>query len=228
MSEQNDSDPKSPTPTSHSNTPDKLAGDAPTPPSQESQNGEEVPDARSLALRTIGGLLLLFVVVAIGAYFLKDTLEKVGVWFVANYGLPGMFVGTYISDTIGIPVPVDTYLVAAVSADVPTLPVLAVASAASILGGQTAYLIGRNIERVTWLRPLWERYRPRGEAVFKRWGVAAVAVAAWTPVPFSFVCIFAGTFRMKYSTFFLTTLNRIPRIILYYYVIVLGWLAGSS
>lgn len=197
-----------------------------TEPQQPAADAKEL-SGKTLALRTVAGLLVLFVGAAVGAYFLKDSLTAAGVWFFEAYGLVGLFLGTMATDVLGVPVPVDVYLAAAVTADKPTIPILLVASVASVISGSIAYALGLVLDRIPILGKFIRRYEGKGTAMFAKWGVAAVAVAAWTPLPFSIVCWFAGAFHMPYRRFFLATLNRIPRIILYYYVIALGWLAGT-
>ncbi|MEO1273713.1 MAG: VTT domain-containing protein, partial [Myxococcota bacterium] len=163
-----------------------------------------------------------------GAWLFKPTLEAAGTWFVSTFGLMGCFVGVLASDCLMLPIPPDTYLVASITANISPLAVLPVVCLASLIGGQLAYLLGPYLESQPFFKRRLEPFRDRGKALFRRWGILAVAIAAWTPLPFSFVCWFAGIFKMNYLHFTLTTLNRIPRFILYYYLIVLGWMAGSG
>ncbi len=100
----------------------------------QTQPAEEL-DGRALAVRTVIGLLVLFVAAAIGAYFVQEDLTRGGTWFFEEYGLLGMFLGTMATDTFGIPVPLDVYLAAAVTADKPVIPVLVTACGASVLSG---------------------------------------------------------------------------------------------
>lgn len=197
----------------------------PLPPTDPASPHE--PSTRVLALRTAAGLAALFAAAAVGAWFLKEDLTRAGTWFFDVYGLAGLFVGTLATDILGVPVPVDVYLAAAVTADKPAIPVLIVACVASVLSGSVSYVLGRNLDRVPVLGRWVRRHESRGRGVFAKWGVAAVSVAAWTPLPFSIVCWFAGAFGMPYRRFFLATLHRVPRIFLYYAVIALGWLAGA-
>jgi uncharacterized membrane protein YdjX (TVP38/TMEM64 family) len=45
-------------------------------------------------------------------------------------------------------------------------------------------------------------------------------------VPYSGLCYAAGLSRLPIKGFALITLIRIPRLVAYYYLIELGWLAG--
>jgi membrane protein YqaA with SNARE-associated domain len=196
-------------------------------PSPNTPQPAEEFDGRTLARRTVFGVVLLFLGAAAGAYFLQDDLTQAGIWFFDKYGLVGMFLGTMATDVFGIPVPVDVYLAAAITADKPVIPVLVTACTASVVSGSIAYGMGHYFHKLPLIGRLIKRYRAKGTAIFDRWGISAVAIAAWTPLPFSIVCWFAGTFRMPYRLFVLTTLHRIPRIIVYYYIIALGWFAGT-
>ena len=199
------------------------ADDRVTSPSEA--RGSEL---RGLLLQTAVALVALFSMVAVGAWLFKPALEAAGVWFVSTFGLPGCFFGVLASDVLTLPIPPDTYMVAAITAKLSPFAVLPVVCAASLLAGQLGYALGPKLESWPFFKRRMEPFRERGRALFRRWGVLAVAIAAWTPLPFSLVCWFAGIFEMNRIAFTLATLNRIPRFILYYYLIVLGWMAGSG
>ncbi len=188
---------------------------------------DDATTKRALALRTVLGLLVVFATMAMASLFLKETFTTIGTWIWEAYGLAGLFIGTALADAFTIPIPVDIYLVAAVTANAPSLPVILLGSSASIFGGCIAWWIGIYSERIPFIQGFLQRYKVKGEALFKKWGVATVAVAAWTPLPFSLACWSAGAFNMPFGRFLLTSLNRIPRIALYYYAIKLGWMAGN-
>jgi membrane protein YqaA with SNARE-associated domain len=46
-----------------------------------------------------------------------------------------------------------------------------------------------------------------------------VALAGFTPLPFSTICWIAGLLEVRSKVVLLAVLSRIPRIILYYYMI---------
>lgn len=178
-------------------------------------------------MQGIYSVIAVFTLVGAGAFFLHGELQAIGTWFVSTFGLLGVFVGVMLTDSVGIPIPPDTYLFAAVTAHMEPVSLLTVTSVTSIVGGNLAYLIGTKLHRWPFLKRRMDLFRVRGEALMSRWGVWAVAIAAWTPVPFSVVCWFAGAYEMNYRRFFFATLHRAPRIVVYYYVIVLGWHAGT-
>jgi len=202
------------------------------PPVEETHSalitaGAKDESGRKLAIQTIVSVVVLFAVVGLGALFLKPQLEAAGAWFVEQFGMVGMFLGVFASDAFGVPIPPDTYLVAAVTGGADPVSTIGVASLASVIGGNFAYWFGKQAGQWRMLKRLMERYRERGERLFARWGIWAVVIAAWTPVPFMVICWFAGVFNMPYKQLFWSTLTRVPRHVVYFYVIVLGWSAGG-
>ena len=191
------------------------------------KTGEDRQTQR-LALQTSTGVLALFGAVALGALTYRAELEALGIWFVERFGVPGAVAGTFLADSIGFPIPPDVYLVAAVLGGAAPVPLLVFVSLTSVAGGNVAYWIGRGIIRWPWLARRFDWFRRRGDRHFQRWGWAAVALAAWTPLPFSVVCTLAGAFGMPRGRFALSTLHRIPRMIAYYVVIVAGWSLGNG
>ena len=161
--------------------------------------------------------------VFVAGLFLREPLEAFANWVVAELGLVGVFAGVFITDAFTFPVPPDTYLFIAVASDAPVAPILAVCCLASVLAGLVAYKIGPYVSSLPFLRPRLERFRPRGEQLFVRYGVWTVALAALTPVPFSITCWLAGTYRMPFQKFFLATFARVPRLLGYYALYALGW-----
>ena len=99
---------------------------------------------------------------------------------------------------------------------------LALICIASVLGGLGGYYIGHKLKKRKWVIRLTSGFREKAEDLFHRYGRWAVVLAALTPIPFSTICWTAGIFNMKFEKFWPTTLFRIPRMILWYYLILLG------
>lgn len=194
--------------------------------SSASSDAVSQASARRLATQTLVATLLLVAAVAAGALWFREPLQALGNWFVARLGLAGVFIGVLAADALTFPVPPDGYLVASVMGGAKPVPLLIVASVASVLGGNVAYYLGHRLERWPWMSRRLESFRPKGQELFRKWGMAAVVIAAWTPVPFSLTCMLAGAFGMARRRFFLATLHRVPRLVVYYLAIVLGWSVG--
>jgi membrane protein YqaA with SNARE-associated domain len=167
-------------------------------------------------------LALLLVVIALGALF-REQLQHMSETLVAVFGYPGIGIGIFCADAFTLPIPPDFYLMLAVAAQMDPLWVTIVGSIGSILGGITAFALGRLLTKASFVQRLVAPFQVQGEAFINRFGVMAVILAALTPIPFSMVCILAGMMGMAWRLFLPATLFRIPRIAGYYFLIHIGW-----
>ncbi|MCX7999216.1 MAG: VTT domain-containing protein, partial [Leptospiraceae bacterium] len=60
----------------------------------------------------------------------------------------------------------------------------------------------------------------------EKYGSWGVVLAACTPLPYSWMAILVGSFKMPFYRFFVASLARIPRFLVYFYAIKLGWVHG--
>lgn len=178
---------------------------------------------RPIIIRAAVFTVVVVGLVAIAGVVIREPLEVLANWVVAELGLWGVFLGVVATDAFTLPIPPDTYLFVAVASDADVAPILAVCCVGSILAGSIAYKIGPTISRLPLLRPRLEHFRQRGEKLFGRYGVWTVALAALTPIPFSITCWLAGAYRMPYGPFLLATFARVPRLLGYYALFRLGW-----
>ena len=181
------------------------------------------PSLRPVILQAAIFTGLLLAIVALGGLFFREPLEAFAHWIVAEFGLFGIFLGVMATDAFTFPIPPDTYLFVAVASGTAVAPILAVVCVASVLAGNIGYTLGPYLQRIGFIRSRIEAFRPRGEQLFLRYGMWTVAIAALTPIPFSVTCWFAGIYKMPRMAFFFATLMRIPRLLGYYGLFVLGW-----
>jgi membrane protein YqaA with SNARE-associated domain len=177
---------------------------------------------RALVSLAIGLAVLFAIVIVLGVAF-RAPLEALGSELVARFGYEGIAFGVFVADCFTFPLPADFYLWAGVAAGGNPAGIIAAGSAGSIVGGMGAYHLGKGLAATRWFRRRVAAVRRRYPWLVGRVGLGAVIVAALTPVPFSVVCMLAGSLRMRMRTFLLATLFRIPRIAGYYAVIYLGW-----
>ncbi len=97
----------------------------------------------------------------------------------------------------------------------------------SLLGGFTAYSIARRASHLRLVQRLLAFTQHRVEWLFERFGYWALAVGSLAPIPYSFLCFVAGAHRMRPRIYLVLSLFRIPKIILYFYLVHLGWAATS-
>src|SRR5690606_279820 len=150
------------------------------------------------------------------ALFFREPIAALATTMIETLGVWGVFLGVIAGDGFTFPIPPTTYLFVAVASGVPFLPVLSACVIASFFSGSIAYGVGPLLLKVPFIGPRIEAFRPRGEALFRRWGVWTVAVAALTPLPYSLTCYLAGIYKMPFKNFFLISLIRAPRMVVYF------------
>ena len=98
------------------------------------------------------------------------------------------------------------------------LSILAVISyGAGVLG----YYIGITFTKTAFFKRIRERYLVQYEYSLRKYGMYLVLVGAITPVPFSAMCMLAGSVRLPFKTFLLVCISRILRFAVY------GWMVWS-
>ena len=188
---------------------------------------DDVTSLRAIIIQTIVVSVLIVIAVVIAAMFFKEPLTELANWLVNTFGIWGVLAGIAASDIFTFPIPPDTFIFIAATSDYAALPMLTAICVTSIICGSVAYFVGPQIQRIGFVNRRIEKFRERGEALFGKWGVWAVAIGALSPLPYSITCWMAGIYKMPYGRFFLATLFRAPRMVAYYYLFVLGWLPGN-
>lgn len=117
--------------------------------------------------------------------------------FLAEYGLIGLFVGSFLAATV-VPFSADVLLVGMLVAGANPLATIVVATAGNWLGGITSYGIGRAgkwewIERLHVSRESLERQKAR----IDRFG-APIALLTWVPFVGDVFAVALGFYRVKF------------------------------
>ncbi len=176
---------------------------------------------RLLVSTALAVIVLLGAVAALGAWF-REPLLATGHWFVTTLGGPGIAVGFFIPDAFTVPVPNDAFLAIGRAGNMPTIPLVAWAMLGSVCGGSAGWVLGRTLARTR----MFDRFmRGRGaklDRALRRHGVAVVAIAAITPLPYSVSAWAAGSTHMPYAHFFAVSLLRIVRIVGALWLVDLG------
>lgn len=178
---------------------------------------------RSSVLHLVLRMTLLFgVIVGLGIVF-REPLKSLGEGLIERFGALGIGVAILLTDMLTLPIPPDAYLFFGVSGGAEPLWVIIWGSLGSIIGGVGAFMIGLGLSKTRFLIRLMKPFAERTTRTLDQLGVVAVIIAALTPLPFSVVCTFAGSVRMRFVPFLLATLFRIPRIAGYFYLIDAAW-----
>lgn len=188
---------------------------------------EQTTSLRAIIIQTLLVSLVIVAGVVVAAMFFKKPLTEMATWLVETFGIGGVLVGIALSDIFTFPIPPDTFIFIAATSPYPAAPMLVAICITSIICGSIAYFVGPQLQRIGFISRRIEKFRPRGEALFGKWGVWAVAIGALSPLPYSITCWMAGIYKMPFWRFFLATLFRAPRMIGYYYLFMLGWLTAG-
>ena len=143
----------------------------------------------------LGGYLLPLTrcVSKLAVYFIEIMLD-----FLAEYGLIGLFIGSFLAATV-VPFSADVLLVGMLVADVNSaVALLVVATLGNWIGGITSYGIGRAgkwewIERLHVSRESLEKQKTRIE----RFG-APIALLTWVPFIGDVFAVALGFYRVKF------------------------------
>jgi membrane protein YqaA with SNARE-associated domain len=151
--------------------------------------------------------------------------------FVDAYGLGGAFVIAVFESFI-FPVPTATFIAPFTALGTDPLAITLVATAGSLAGAVIGYLLGIKLGRPAADR-LFKKHIPRVEEWYDRWGVWAVLIAAFSPIPFKVFTWTSGIFELDFRKFMIAAaIGRIAQFGIAAYVGaylgpgVLTWLTG--
>lgn len=176
-----------------------------------------------LVAQVVGPLLVVFLGVGLAAALYRPQLRALGEAFVHRFGYPGMALGAFCADAFNFPIPPQFYMLTAVAGGAPQVPSVAVVCLASVLAANVAYKIAGSLARIPLVARRIEASRPRIDPLFAKYGYYAVAIGAMSPIPFSLLCYVAGLYRVPYRIYAVLVLMRVPRLLLFYALIRLGW-----
>lgn len=192
---------------------------------QVGQNNLREESLVRLFAQTVFTIFLVVLVVLLLGIYAREELVFYSELFIRYVGYPGLFLGMLLSDSLPAFVPPDAFLVFSIAAGLEAWAVILATSTGSILGGSLSYAIGRYlIPRFSLGRKIILRYEDRLLPYLKRFGFWAVVLAAMTPIPYSWMAYTVGSFRMDFRLFFLGSLFRCLRMVVYYYAMLWGWL----
>ena len=174
---------------------------------------------KKLVLQLIVGLIALVAALAFALSQFKPQLEQVSESFVSLMGIQGIGLGFFVTDSLTVPIPPDAFLAAGLLAGMDFFEILLWASAGSVIGGWFGFHLARTLTRQPRFADWLGRRLEKGRSFMARYGLAALAIAALTPLPFSIICWACGALGTPQIPFVLVSLLRVPRIALYLWVI---------
>jgi membrane protein YqaA with SNARE-associated domain len=179
-----------------------------------------------LVARWVAGLVVLVAGMATLARLFREPLETMGRAFVDAFGMAGMLLGTFLADGFHCPIPPQFYMVMAVSSGVSEVAAFAAITLGSLLGGFAGYRLAGRLARFEFLSRRLARMRLVVERAFARHGNRSAVVATLLPIPYSVICYLAGLNGLPTRFFVVFALCRIPRLLVFFYLVRLGWSVG--
>ena len=177
---------------------------------------------RRLLLKTIGGILILMSLLAALSWVFSEPLIEISRGYVNALGGLGIFLGFAIPDATTFPVPPDVFLALGSMGGMAFWKIVLWASAGSLTGGSLGFAIGLFFRRTARFQRWMKRHGKQVNRLMQRYGTAALGIAAMTPVPYSIACHASSAGGMSYGRFFLVSLLRIPRVLIFLWLIQLG------
>ncbi|WP_258103032.1 YqaA family protein [Marinoscillum sp. MHG1-6] len=164
------------------------------------------------------GLVWLTVIVG-GYFYLKQhfnfTLEDVLGSF---YDRPDIIFSIFfVSEAVFGIIPPELFMLWSLRDEVLKLYILNVTALASIsyMAGVMGYFIGSHFSTTKIYRLLRRNYLGRLDKHLNRFGGFLIIVAAWTPLPFSGVCMLIGAVKYPAKRFLIISLSRFLRYATY-------------
>ncbi len=141
-------------------------------------------------------------------------MEQMLQWF-EQYGLWGLFFLSFIESFISPILPDVMLIPMALAEPGQAITYSAIVTAASVLGGFIGYGIGSRFGQQALQRFVPPRYTTTLQQWLHSYGGWAIFLAALAPIPYKFVSIAAGTFRISLAVFVLASvLGRGKRFLL--------------
>lgn len=176
-----------------------------------------------LGLRWLAGIAAVLVGMIALASLFRGPLVHLGTTFVERFGYPGMALGTLIADGFHFPIPPQFYMLMAVTSGVSRSTALFWITMGSLAGGFIGYRLAGRLARFGPLARRLEHSQRVTAGAFSRFGYRAAILVSLLPVAYSVLCYLAGIHRLPVRVFAVLSLCRIPRLLLFFYLVELGW-----
>ncbi len=145
-------------------------------------------------------------------------------WFVESYGLLGTFIIAILESFI-FPVPTATIIAPITALGIDPFITMIVASVGSVIGALIGYILGLYLGHPV-AEKLFKKHIPKAEKWFDRYGVWAVFIAAFSPIPFKVFTWSAGIFRLELKRFIIACITG--RVLQFTIAAYVGFFVGPG
>jgi len=150
-----------------------------------------------------------------------DTIKTICFFFVANFGVIGIFVLTAILDTIFVPLSPSIFVFAGTFGGADLWVVTLAGALGSCTAGVLGYFLGHKIGSRGIGKIFGKKNLNKGKKIFDKFGMIAIILGAATPIiPYSLMNWTAGIYKMRVSVFLPTIF--VCRITKFFIVALLG------
>jgi len=161
-----------------------------------------------------GFFLVCAVFLAVFIFFaiFSAKFEMLSGVLLSTYGLVGIFLLVILMDTIIQPIPPDLVMIWLCASGLDVVAASLIVGIGSCSAGILGYTIGRGIGASKFEKWFGKGHLEKGKGLFDKYGIHAVSLGAFSPIPYSSVCWTAGIYGMRLKPFFITALlTRISR-----------------
>jgi undecaprenyl-diphosphatase len=144
--------------------------------------------------------------------------------FVQAYGLPGAFVIAVLESFI-FPVPTATFIAPFTALGVDPVTIIIVATVGSVIGAVIGYVLGLKLGRPAAER-LFKKHIPKVEKWYDKYGVWAVFIAAFSPIPFKVFTWTSGIFELDFKKFLIASI--VGRVLQFTIAAYVGYFVGPG
>ncbi len=184
-------------------------------------------EIKLLIYKSIYWILGLFIIIFGISILAREPIINLSKKFIELFGIYGVGIGVALSDALpGLMIP-DAFLVFGIAGQLPDFLVMLACSIGTLVGGSLSYLQGRYlVAKLNFAKNFIKKHEEKLIPFIEKYGIKAVILAACTPLPYSWMTILVGSLKMPFYHFFFASLARIPRFVIYFYAIKLGWVHG--
>lgn len=193
-----------------------------TEPTSSKHDPEVTANRVGLVVRWLAGLGLLALAVGFAAHLLRSEVEQLGRMFVDRAGYAGMAFGTMLADGFQFPVPPQFYMLLAIASEGSDGWALFSITVGSLLGGVAGYVCSRRLSRLDWFQRKVQSLTAK-HAVRNTIGPKGMLVLGLSPIAYSWLIYFCGINQYRWRFFGLLAALRIPKLMVYYWLVRLGW-----
>ena len=160
-------------------------------------------------------IILPVLVIFLGFVFFYSQIKSTSSLFISTYGLIAIFLVVIVMDTVIQPISPDILVFGATLGGADLLAVSLIGGLGSCVAGVFGYHLGKNLGSDKFEKKFGKKHLDKGQALFNKYGIYAVIVGAFSPIPYSSVCWVAGIYGMSIKPFIITSVfTRVPRFFL--------------